>query len=220
MNMVSYSVRVGVLGATLLFGGMCWADQTAETEKQVPISAFPAGDEADHDALRALVPMYEQAANEGKPELLKPYLDPEFSGVMITGEQVDGFASLEAYWAKIQKLMGSGGKYHVKVNVATRSILSGNLAVAHGTTTDEVITSRGKEYRFEGRWTAICRKQDGQWKVLRVHGSMDPIFNPFVGAAVRASSISAGVIAGVLCLIVGWFVHVLWSRRRKAVASV
>jgi ketosteroid isomerase-like protein len=219
MNMPFHSIRIGVLGATLLFAGMCWADKIEGAEKQPPTPASPAGDEADHDALRALVPMYEQAANEGKPALLKPYLDPEFSGVMVTGEEVDSFASLEDYWAKIQKLMGSGGKYRVKVNVATRSILSGNLAVARGTTNDDVITSSGKEYHFEGRWTAVCRKQDGQWKVLRVHGSMDPIFNPFVGAAVRASSISTGAIAGVVCLVVGWFVHVLWSRRRKAVAS-
>lgn len=219
MNMPSHSIRISVLGATLLFAGACWVDQVAGAEKQALVPDSPAGDEADHDALRALVPMYEQAANEGKPELLKPYLDPEFSGVMVTGEEVDGFASLEAYWAKIQKLMGNGGQYHVRVNVATRSILSGDLAVAHGTTSDDVITSRGKDYRFEGRWTAVCRKQDGQWKVLRVHGSMDPVFNPFVVAAVQASSISVGVITGIVCLVIGWLVHVLWSRRRKATAS-
>jgi ketosteroid isomerase-like protein len=212
-------MRMCVLCATLLFAGAYRVDEVAGADKQPAKSASPAGDETDHDALRALVPMYERAANEGKPELLKPYLDADFSGVMVTGEEVDGSASLEAYWEKIQKLMGDGGKYHVKVNVATRSILSGDLAVAHGTTTDEVITSRGKEYRFEGRWTAVCRKQNGQWKVLRVHGSMDPIFNPFVGAAVRASSISAGSVTGIVCLVIGWLLHVLWSRRRKATAS-
>ena len=174
MNSFRWSVFIRVSAATLLLAGICHAGQAAEPKGQVPSSA---AEEADHDALRALAPLYEQAANEGKPEVLKPYLDPDFSGVMVTGDDVDSFASLQDYWAKIQKLIGSGGKYHVKVNVATRSILSGNLAVAHGTTTDDVTTSSGKEYHFEGRWTAVCRKQNGQWKVLRVHGSMDPIFN-------------------------------------------
>jgi ketosteroid isomerase-like protein len=179
-------------------------------------AAAVADAEADHEALRALVPKYEQAASEGKPELLEPYLDPEFSGVMVTSGEVDSAASLRDYWAKVQKYMGEGGKYRVKVDVAKRSILSGDLAVAHGTTSDEMTTAGGKVYRFEGRWTAVCRKRDGQWKVLRIHGSMDPIFNPLVAEAVQASAVPAGVVAGLVGLVVGWLVHVLWSRRKAA----
>lgn len=203
----------------MLFSEVCLAEPATDPAKAPPPSVAIGNEEADHDALRALVPKYEQAANQGKPELLKPYLDPEFSGVMVTGEELDSFASLADYWAKMQKLIGEGGKYHVKVNVASRSILSGDLAVAHGTTSDEVVTSSGKEYRFEGRWTAVCRKRDGQWKVLRIHGSMDPIFNPFVAATVSGSSVFAGVVAGIVGLMIGWFVHVLLSRRRKAAAG-
>ncbi len=175
--------------------------------------------EADHNALRELKTKYEEAANQGKPELLKPYLDPEFSGVMVTGDEVNSFADLEAYWAKIQKFLGVGGKYNVKVDVPELSVLSGNLAVAHGTTAEEVTTSRGKQIRFEGRWTAVCRKRDGEWKVLRIQGTMDPISNPFVKEAIRWASISAGTVAGIVGLAVGWLAHVLLSGRRKAVAG-
>lgn len=180
----------------LLLYGSCCAAKAAAPEKPPPAVDAAAGNEANHDAIRALVPAYEEAANQGKPELLKPYLDPEFSGVMITGDAVDSFASLEGYWAKIQKLMGEGGKYHVKVNVATRSVLSGDLAVARGTTDEEVTTGRGKQYRFPGQWTAVLRKRDGQWKILRVQGSMDPISNPFVMAAVSRSSLFSGAVQG------------------------
>jgi ketosteroid isomerase-like protein len=216
MNTFQKSVCVSVSLAMLLLANICYAEQKADSEKQISSSAT---EEKDHEILRALVPMYEQAANEGKPEVLKPYLDPDFSGVMVTGEEVDSFASLQDYWTKMQKLMGPGGKYHVKVNVATRSILSGNLAVAHGTTADDVTTSSGKEYHFEGRWTAICRKWEGEWKVLRIHGSMDPVFNPFVGTAVRTASISTGVIVGIVCLVLGWLGCMLWFRRRKVAAK-
>jgi ketosteroid isomerase-like protein len=216
MKKFSKVAWIGAYVVLLSWCGSCIAEEKAESKKPVAASG---SEEADHDALRALVPLYERAANEGKPELLKPYLDPDFGGVMVTGDEVDGFASLQEFWANIQKMIGDGGRYHVKVNVAARSILSGDLAVAHGTTEDDVVTANGKKYHFEGRWTAVCRKKDGQWKVLRVHGSMNPISNPFVMAALRVSSLTAGAIAGIVCLIVGWGVHVLWSRRRKAVGN-
>ncbi len=200
----------------LMLTGIGRADQESGPPKQSSPSTTVADPEADHDALRALVPKYEQAAIEGKPELLQPYLDPEFNGVMVTSDEVDSATSLQDYWAKIQKYMGEGGKYRVKVHVAARSILSGDLAVAHGTTSDEVTTAGGKTYQFEGRWTAVCRKRDGQWKILRIHGSMDPILNPFVAATVRGSSIFAGVVAGIVGLVFGWFLHVLWSRRKAS----
>lgn len=174
-----------------------------------------AADQADHDALRALVSMYEQAANQGKLATLKPYLDPEFSGVMVTGEEVTSFASMEEYWAKIQKMMGEGGTYHVKVNVADRATLAGDLAVARGTT-DEVVHAKGNEYHFTGHWTAVCRKRDGQWRLFRIQSSMDPVTNPFVMAAVRAASVTAAVAAGIAGLVVGWVLHVIIARRRKA----
>ena len=122
----------------VLLAGIHCAAQDAKGASQ----ALVAGSEADHDALRALVPKYEEAANEGKPELLKPFLDPDFTGVMVTGNEVSTPATLDAYWAKIQKLLGEGGTYHVKVNVADRSIISGDLAVAHGTTADVVTAAR------------------------------------------------------------------------------
>lgn len=217
MDVHFYCSFRNALGAMLL-AGLFVAGQTVSATEQSPAPAPPVAGEADHESLRALVPLYEKAANEGKPELLKPYLDPEFTGIMVTGDEVEGVSSLEDYWAKIQKMLGNGGKYHVKVDVAKRSIISGDLAVAYGTTTDDVITG-GDTYHFQGNWTAVCRKQNGQWKVLRVHGSMAPISNPFVAKAVRASLISGGVVGGIVGLLVGWVFHVLWSRRRKSPAA-
>ena len=123
MKKFSEVAWISVSVVLLSWSGSCFAKEKAESKKPVAASN---SEEADHDALRALVPLYERAANEGKPELLKSYLDPDFSGVMVTGDEVDSFASLQGFWANIQKMIGKGGRYHVKVNVATRSILSGN----------------------------------------------------------------------------------------------
>lgn len=171
---------------------------------------------ADHEALRALVPLYEQAASEGKPSLLKPHLDPEFTGVMVTGEEVTGLSALEDYWRKIRALIGDGGKYTVKVNVAAPAIIDGGLAVARGTTSERVVTESGKEYHYTGYWTAVCRKTDGQWRLLRVQASMDPISNPFVSALGQAKAILWIAIAGSAGLVVGWILGRLLARRRQA----
>src|SRR5689334_7978173 len=75
-----------------------------------------ADEEADHAALRSLVHEYESTIQKGDPSLLRPYPAEDFSGVMVTGEEVHNFESLDAYWNKIQALLGKVGKYSVKVN--------------------------------------------------------------------------------------------------------
>lgn len=172
-----------------------------------------ADDQADHEALRKLVGIYEQTIQAAKPELLKPYLADDFSGVMVTAEEVDSFSSLDAYWQKIQGLLGKGGSYRVKVNIPQPAEIVGDMAYAHGTTDDAATTSAGKEYHFTSRWTAICRKEADSWKIVRIHGSMDPISNTFVASAVKAASYSAAGIAGVIGLISGCALALLLRRR-------
>lgn len=170
----------------------------------LPAIAQPAATQQadDHAALRAIVPLYEQAVNQGNPALLQPYLDPEFTGVMVTGESVEGFDSLQAYWTKIKNLIGSDGSYRVKVNVAAPAIIDGDLAIAHGTT-DDVVHAKGRDMQFTSAWTAVCRKSVGQWKLLRIHSAMDPVDNVFVHSSVTQASLLAAAIAGIAGLIVG-----------------
>ncbi|MGD9127096.1 MAG: nuclear transport factor 2 family protein [Planctomycetia bacterium] len=205
-----------VVGAFMIaifyWGGLCTTVRGEQPEEQ-PVSVGTDGD-ADHASLRALVPMYEQAIHESKLEAFKPYLDPEFSGVMVTGEEVKGFQGLVDYWEEIQALIGEGGTYRTKVNVAGPAILSGDMAIAHGTTNDEVVTGSGKKFEFTSQWTAVCRKRDGEWKVLRLQGTMDPIQNQFVLAAVQSASVFFGVIGLVVGLIIGVLVCLVVRRCR------
>jgi ketosteroid isomerase-like protein len=137
---------------------------------------------------------------------------------MVTGEQVDDFESLVAYWERIQALLGEGGKYSVNVNVAGPATIAGDVAFAHGTTDDTARTSDGNEYRFEGFWTAICTRQADGWKIVRVHGSMDAITNTFVTTAIRTTGTLASIIGGVVGFVLGAVVFWLLGRRRSALA--
>jgi ketosteroid isomerase-like protein len=164
-----------------------------------------AGEDEERAELRALKTLYEQAVNEDKLSLLLPHVDPEFSGVMLTSEAVTGADGLTAYWAKIKGMMGPAGRYHVAVSTEPARFF-GDIAVAHGKSEDTV-TLPGKEYRFQGEWTAVCRKTDGQWKIFRLHASMDPLANAFVmdrvkagrwafGGALLAAGVLGGAVAG------------------------
>lgn len=182
-----------------LAAAFCWCGLLATVA-----AAQPAEDEAaDHDALRALVQEYEQAIAAGDPSLLKPHLAGDFTGVMVTGESVDGYDALVAYWEKIQRMLGEGGTYSVDVEVAELATIVGDLAYAYGTTEDRAVTSDGDEYRFQGQWTAICRREGDAWKVVRIHGAMDAITNTFVLTALAETSLWAGLLGGGAGVILG-----------------
>lgn len=171
-------------------------------------------EEAEHDALRRLRVVYENAVNEEKLDLLAPHLHPDFTGVMITGETVAGLDGLKQYWARMKELMGEGGTYTVSVE-AEWSTIVGDVAMGRGTTRDVVVTDRG-EYRFGSAWTAVLRKVDGEWKVLRIQGSMDPVTNPFVTTFMKRTAWASGgggAAAGIALGLVGGLVL---ARRRKA----
>ncbi len=177
-----------------------------------------AGNEADHDALRRLKSIYEQAIRENRVEALRPYLHAEFHGVMVTGRAVDSFEDLQKYWRDIKDLIGEGGTYTTTLKPELSEIV-GDFAVARGTTDDVVVTGDRQEFRFGSLWTAVLQKQDGQWRIRRVHGSMDPVDNPFVRefmrrAIVRTAGIGAG--AGV---VLGLLVGLVWGRRRSRRAA-
>jgi ketosteroid isomerase-like protein len=176
-----------------------------------------ADEEQDHEALRQLRAVYEQAVNENRLELLAPHLDASFTGVMLTGDQVSGFDGLKAYWAKIRDLMGPGGRYTVKLN-PDLSLLFGDVALAKGTTEDVVVTDAG-EYRFSGHWTAVLQRKDGAWKVVRAQGSMDPIGNPFVKKGMSRVGLVGGGAGIVLGGLAGVFAGMALGRRRAAAAG-
>jgi ketosteroid isomerase-like protein len=184
----------------------------------LPAVHAAADEAADHEALKELVGVYEMAIDNSDPNVLKPYLAADFTGVMVTGEEVASLESLDAYWNKIQGYLGDGGKYTVKVNVPEPATIIGDLAYARGTTDDLAVTSDGKEYPFEGFWTAVCRREGDSWKIVRIHGSMDALTNIFAMTSLQRASTYAGVIGGVVGFLLGALVLWLVSRRRRTLS--
>lgn len=165
-----------------------------------------ADDEADRAALRLIRTNYMEAVDSGDLSKIAPYLSKEVTGVMVTGEAVTGLEGLQAYWKKIQDLIGPGGTYNVTLNVE-KTDLYGGVAVSHGHTDDVVRLANGKELRFNSYWTAVCRKEDGAWKVVRLEATMNPVDNVFISLRLQKARLVCGfggVAAGaVLTLALG-----------------
>ncbi len=173
-----------------------------------------ADEEAEHAALRKIKAAYEEAVNTDALPKFEPWLGKDATGIMITDEEIHGFAEMQAYWLRIKALLGSGGSYTVKVNVDQTDLL-GDVAVSRGTTDDTAKTARFGSVNFHSHWTAVLRKDGGEWKVLRLHGSMDPLENPFVVARAASRSLAFGGVGVVLGFVLGWLSRFV-GRARKA----
>ena len=164
----------------------------------------PAGEEAEWVKIRALQAIYEQAVSSNQIEHLRPYVAKGFHGVLVNGRSVEGFDDLVVAAGEIRKLIGTGGSYRVKTTYAPGSMF-GDLATAHGTAQETVVTSGGKTYEFQSTWLVELTKEDGAWKMYRMQATLDPVNNPFVADTVRTASmifggcgIALGALAGYL----------------------
>lgn len=173
----------------------------------------PAAEEVDeaHEALRAFRLVYERAVNEDRVDLLAPYLDTEFSGVVMTNDPVTGFAGLKRHWEAVRKLRGDGGSYDV-VFRPEKSFVLGDLTLTYGSTSDQVRTGDGREFRYSTNWTALFRRTGRDWKLLRAHASMDPRDNAFIRAGVRDLAWKLGGGAFLAGAVVGVFAGRAFAR--------
>jgi ketosteroid isomerase-like protein len=173
-----------------------------------------ADDTDDRTALRMIRTNYEEAVNSGDLSKIQTNLSKEVTGVMVTGEPVVGFDELVAYWKKIQTLIGTGGTYHVTVNV-DKTDLFGDVAVSHGTTEETVRLANGKELNFSAFWTSVCHKEDGAWKVVRMQATLNPIDNVFVALQLKKAKLIYGVVGFIAGALLVFAIRFLTCKRQN-----
>lgn len=175
-------------------------------------------DEADHQALREFRTLFEQAASENKLDLLKPHLHEPFSIVTYTDREFTDFEAFKARWQKTRDEVVGSGTFKVTLE-PERSAIFGDVAVARGNSKNVLVNGAGKEYQFTSRWTAVFRKVDGQWKVVRVHSSLDPFGNPMIIDQAWRKVLQVGIAAAVAGLVVGGLVAFVIGRAGRASAK-
>jgi len=175
-------------------------------------SVARADENADRAALGMIRTNYEDAVNSGDLSKIKSDLSTEVTGVMVTGKSVEGYDGLVAYWKEVQNLIGTGGTYHVIVNV-DKTDLFGDVSVSHGTTEEVVRLASGKELDFSAFWTAVCHKEDGKWKVVRMQATLNPVDNVFVSLQLKRAKLIYGIVGFIAGTILVLVTRCLLSKR-------
>jgi ketosteroid isomerase-like protein len=175
------------------------------------MSPLQQSDEADHDALRKIRSTYEDALNNRDLEKIKPLLADGFSGVVLSGDEVRTFEDIQAFMNKVWEMTGEGGRHHVNV-VADHTDLFGDLAVGRGHNEESFHTPDGKDYAFQAPWTVVARRQNGEWKIFRVHTGLNPMDNVIVTEIVRRTKVFYGLTALGLGLALGVAIRSLWRK--------
>jgi len=157
--------------------------------------------EEDKQALRELKSVYETAITTRDLAALKPHLASDFTAVMITADEVSGYDGILGYWKKVEDFLGAGGTYQVEL-VPNDTIFDGNIAIATGRANEHVVRG-GKTLDFVSKWTAVARKEGGDWKIVRIQASIDPVRNPIITALEGYKKWIAGVVALVAGLVIG-----------------
>ena len=161
------------------------------------LGAPPDENEAEHEKLRAMKVVFEEAVNKNQMNLLKPYLHKDFSVVTLTKREFNDFDTFYNKWQETREEMLKGGSYSVTLN-PDRSQIFGDVAVAKGTSDNLMITGKGTEYRFVENWTAVCLKVDDNWKIVRIHSSIDPFNNPIIVTEFKKMMTKITVIAHLI----------------------
>ena len=166
-----------------------------------------------HAELRELKNTYETALSTGNLAPLESLFDAGSSGVTVDNQTFQTFAELKAIYAKFHAAF-PGVVYEVKLD-SVPSLIEGNLAMAHGTAIEHVKTSAG-DFTYPSTWTAVLRRTDSGWKLVRSQITMDPFRNPIVTFFEQKAKITYGLIGLAVGLTVGLLLGRIFRKRPPA----
>jgi hypothetical protein len=176
----------------ILFSAAMFAQTAPQLSKE--------DEEKEWVKIRELKALYEEVVAANQVEKLRPYVASDFHGVLVNGREVRSFDDMLKGNQEIRELIGEGGSYKVSLTYEPGTMF-GNVAVAHGTSEEVVVTGSGKRFEFRSHWLVNLIKEGDTWKLFRIQASMDPVDNVFVHDTVKYTRIFFGggaLIAGVL----------------------
>ena len=197
-----------------VFANVLIVGVAGHAQDSVPPEVPSVSEEADHEQLRNLRAVFEEAASNNQMERLKPYLAEGFSAVTFTDREFKDFESFQKQWQITREQMLDGGSYKVSLEPGL-SDLHGDWAIALGNSKNAITDAKGNTTEFDAHWTAVCVKEDGVWKILRAHCSLDPFGNPMMIDGVKKVVLKCCLSAALAGAFMTWIVVNFISRRRQ-----
>lgn len=160
---------------------------------------------AEREALRGLQHAFEQAVSANRLEDFAPHVASDFSIVTFTDRSFKNFASFTERWKQTRQELVGAGSFRTEMK-PDPSLFFGDIAVCSGESSNTMVDKRGKSFDFTSHWTAVMHKEQGQWKVVRGHNSLDPFGNPMLKSSVQRLLIQSTVTALLIGIALGWLV--------------
>ena len=150
--------------------------------------------EEDHAALIALRETFTVAINQRDFESLRPLVSDQLTFISISNEKVSGLDGLAEYWNELfegdQSILTS---ITVSPTADERTVFFGDsIGVTQGTSNDTFEFRKAGRRELTTRWTAVVEKNQGQWRVARVHMSANVLDNPVIDASNALSTLKMG----------------------------
>jgi len=159
-------------------------------------AATNTGTEADHEQLRQLLKIAQQAVNSDQPELLDAYLHPDYLITVMNQEIVSNKKPLKQLfyeWFKKPDAILKSMRTEPEASIIT-NIYGGRFGVCYGTSVDTYELADGRKFKFASKWTATVIKEGEQWKLLTLHVGVDPINNPLIDSYRQAYGLGGVMI--------------------------
>ena len=187
----------------LAAGASAQAPQTAERAK-------------DHDVLRALLVRGAEALNKRNFDAVAPSLHPAFTIITADNQKHVGLDAFKKYYLGLfdgPNAVLSKFETRVAVDDETRFI-DADTGVVYGTSQETYQFKDGDVRTMQTRWSAVTKKEAGDWKLVNVHFSANVLDNPVLDAT---KSFSKKLAAGgaVIGLVVGVLLMALLRRRAR-----
>ena len=158
--------------------------------------------EAEREILRGLQQRFEKAVKENKIEDIKDITHDDFSFVSFTDRCFMDFDSFSKRWKLTRDEMVGDGHFETSLSPKP-TFFYGDIAVAHGNSTNQMKDNKGKDFNFTSNWTVIFKKMGDGWKVVRAHNSLDPFANLMMVSAVKNKLFMISGMVGLAGLMLG-----------------
>jgi len=145
----------------------------------------------DQAEFARMLGLFEQAVNENRFDLIKPFIDSSFKGSSLAGTDMSGVDQIHAFMDAARFIMGPGAKYHLKI-FPSQTDVAGDHARANGTTEEEITLADGKKIKYKENWGVEFTKKDGHWFATRASAKADLKDRLTVAAHVVASRLWNG----------------------------
>jgi ketosteroid isomerase-like protein len=203
-----------VVSLRSILGLMLWAFPYSCSAAEMP-PLNRSEEELTHLELRALKIIYEDAVNSGDLKPLEPYFTPETTGVVSLGKEFKNLSEFQKLFDDFKALIGPDHVYKIELH-PERSTILGDIALARGTSSEYIKTSKGKEFNLTTLWSATLRRENGKWHLLRCQVTLDPFDNSVFHYFIMQTKKVYGWGALFLGLIVGALVVMLLRRKPSA----